>query len=56
MLVSTEFTQVVVISSEIFQISDSETIYFVHSTEQGLMAAINASNDYVFYYEFDGDG
>ena len=39
-----------------FQISDRETTYFVHSTEQGLIAAINVSNDSVFYYEFDGDG
>ena len=42
--------------SLIFQISDSGTTYFVHSVEQGLMAAVNASNDTLFYYEFDGDG
>ena len=39
-----------------YQISDRETTYFVHSTEQGLIAAVNVSNDSMFYYEFDGDG
>lgn len=38
------------------QISENGTTYFIHSYEQGLVAAMNVSDGSKLYYEFDGDG
>ena len=42
--------------SDIFYISDDGTTHFIHSFEQGLMAAMKPDDDTTFYYEFNGDG
>lgn len=38
------------------QISENGTTYFIHSFEQGLLAAMNVSDGSKLYYEFDSDG